>query len=167
MFPSDTTQSPTPSSGFASLFTRSLLRPALTPLRDRSVSMFSIFTRRSSTVGNCSRREQVRAKIVQINFLISIAYKQIISQTLSTHNFTNASGGVFPTPRTSSLPFSVLATIPFRITFFAHPHHLTATESNSYKKQGRGIGTRAMNNSTQVLPLFSTAGKHPAHTDAC
>jgi|SRR5580704_13216183 hypothetical protein len=28
--------------------------------------------------------------------------------------------------------------IPFRITFFAHPHHLTLTESYSYKKQGRG-----------------------------
>jgi len=30
------------------------------------------------------------------------------------------------------------ATIPFRITSFAHPHHLTTIESYSCKKQGRG-----------------------------
>jgi hypothetical protein len=30
------------------------------------------------------------------------------------------------------------ATIPFRITSFAHPHHLTPIESYSCKKQGRG-----------------------------
>src|SRR5208282_3333941 len=35
---------------------------------------------------------------------------------------------------------SPLATIPFRITFFAHPHHLTLIESHSCKKQGRGWG---------------------------
>jgi hypothetical protein len=32
------------------------------------------------------------------------------------------------------------ATIPFRITFFAHPHHLTLIESYSYKNRGRGWG---------------------------
>src|SRR5208282_1079204 len=35
---------------------------------------------------------------------------------------------------------SPLATIPFRITFFAPPHHLTLIESHSCKKQGRGWG---------------------------
>jgi hypothetical protein len=33
---------------------------------------------------------------------------------------------------------SPLVTIPFRITFFAHPHPLTPIESYSYKKEGRG-----------------------------
>jgi len=32
------------------------------------------------------------------------------------------------------------AAIPFRITSFAHPHHLTPIESYSCKKQGRGWG---------------------------
>jgi hypothetical protein len=32
--------------------------------------------------------------------------------------------------------------IPFRIIFFAHPHHLTLTESYSYRKQGRGWGSQ-------------------------
>ena len=42
-------------------------------------------------------------------------------------------------------PFSfqtILRSIPFRIIFFAHPHHLTLTGSYSYKKQGRGWGPR-------------------------
>jgi hypothetical protein len=43
---------------------------------------------------------------------------------------------------------SSLATIHFRITFFAHAHHLTLTES------------------TQTLPLFSTASKHPTYSNA-
>jgi len=37
---------------------------------------------------------------------------------------------------------TILRSIPFRITFFAHPHHLTLTESYSYKEQGRGWGFR-------------------------
>jgi hypothetical protein len=32
-----------------------------------------------------------------------------------------------------------LTTIPFRITFFAHPHPLTPIESHSCKKQGVGV----------------------------
>src|SRR5271155_1333455 len=37
----------------------------------------------------------------------------------------------------SNLP-TFLRSIPFIITFFAHPHHLTLTESYSYRKRGRG-----------------------------
>src|SRR5271157_426925 len=62
-----------------------------------------------------------------------------------------------------------LATIPFRIIFFAHPHRLTPIESYSYKKQGRGWGRREFwlsNASTQTLPLFFTAGNHPTRTNA-
>src|SRR5271170_2364750 len=35
---------------------------------------------------------------------------------------------------------SPFASIPFRITSFAHPYHLTSIESHLYKKQGRGWG---------------------------
>jgi len=59
---------------------------------------------------------------------------------------------------------SPLVTIPFRITSFADPHHLTPTESYSYKKQGRGWGVL---HPTQTLPLFSTASKHRTHRNAC
>src|SRR5580658_7750090 len=52
-----------------------------------------------------------------------------------------------------------------RITFFADPRHLTLTESNSYKKQGRGVGIPAVH-PTQTVPHFSTASKHPTHTNA-
>jgi hypothetical protein len=38
----------------------------------------------------------------------------------------------------ASAGHSPQATIPFRITSFAHPHHLTPIESYSCKKQGRG-----------------------------
>ena len=38
----------------------------------------------------------------------------------------------------ASAGHSPQATIPFRITSFAHPHHLTPIESHSCKKQGRG-----------------------------
>ena len=60
----------------------------------------------------------------------------------------------FPSPRPA---------IPFRITSFAHPHHLTPIESYSCKKQGRGVVSSA---STQPLPLFSTPSKHPTHSNA-
>src|SRR5580704_11164425 len=43
---------------------------------------------------------------------------------------------------------SSLATIPFRMIFFAHPHRLTTIESYSCKKHGRGV-------SRLTLPLFS------------
>ena len=33
------------------------------------------------------------------------------------------------------------AAIPFRITFFAHPHHLTSIDSHSCKTQGRGLSS--------------------------
>ncbi len=37
------------------------------------------------------------------------------------------------------------ATIPFRITSFANPHHLTPMDSYSYKKQGEGVaGPRSL-----------------------
>jgi hypothetical protein len=52
-----------------------------------------------------------------------------------------------------------------RITFFADPHHLTLIESHSYKKRGRGVGIPAVH-PTQTVPHFSTASKHPAHTNA-
>ena len=51
------------------------------------------------------------------------------------------------------------AAIPFRITSFAHPHHLTPIESYSCKKQGRGDIQR---HPAQALPIFPTASKHPA-----
>jgi hypothetical protein len=38
---------------------------------------------------------------------------------------------------------SSLATIPFRITFFADPNPLTPIESYSYRKGGRGVGSPA------------------------
>jgi hypothetical protein len=44
-----------------------------------------------------------------------------------------------PSLRSPAFP-SPLATIPFKITSFAHPHHLTPIESHSCKKQGRGWG---------------------------
>ena len=55
-----------------------------------------------------------------------------------------------------------LATIPFRIIFFAHPHRLTPIESYSYKKQGRGWGIP----SSLTLPPFSTTSKHSTHSNA-
>jgi hypothetical protein len=58
---------------------------------------------------------------------------------------------------------SPLATIPFRITSFADPYHVTPTESYSYKKQGRGWGVL---HPAQTIPLFSTASKHPTHRNA-
>jgi len=57
---------------------------------------------------------------------------------------------------------SSLTTIPFRIISFAHPHHLTLTESYSYKKQGRGWGIP----SSLTLPPFSTTSKHSTHSNA-
>jgi hypothetical protein len=50
---------------------------------------------------------------------------------------------------------SPLATIPFRITFFADPHPLTPIESYSYKKQGRGWGPRQLT-PTQALSTCVT-----------
>src|SRR5271168_395889 len=64
----------------------------------------------------------------------------------------------------SNLP-TFLRSIPFIIIFFAHPHHLTLTESYSYKKQGRGRGPRYPY-STQTLLLFSTASKPSTHNNA-
>jgi hypothetical protein len=58
---------------------------------------------------------------------------------------------------------SPLATIPFRITSFADPYHVTPTESYSYQKQGRGWGVL---HPAQTPPLFSTASKHPTHRNA-
>src|SRR5271155_5353947 len=55
---------------------------------------------------------------------------------------------------------SSLATIPFRITFFAHPHHLTLIESHSCKKQGRGWGRMLTQVPTQTIRLLSTTSQH-------
>ncbi len=63
----------------------------------------------------------------------------------------------------ASAGHSPQATIPFRIISFAHPHHLTPIESYSCKKQGRGWYPEPP---TQPLPLFSTASKHPTHSNA-
>ncbi len=67
-----------------------------------------------------------------------------------------------PSLRSPAFPW-LLATIPFRITSFAHPHHLTPIESHSCKKQGRGVGYP---NPTHALPHFSTTSKHPTHNTA-
>lgn len=63
----------------------------------------------------------------------------------------------------ASAGHSPQATIPFRIISFAYPHHLTPIESYSCKKQGRGWYPEPP---TQPLPLFSTASKHPTHSNA-
>jgi hypothetical protein len=68
-------------------------------------------------------------------------------------------------PRSSPIPDSFDATIPFGITSFADPHHLTSIESHLYKKQGRGWGIQR-SHSTQPLPSFSTPSKHPTHSNA-
>ena len=54
------------------------------------------------------------------------------------------------------------STIPFRITSFADPHHLTPIESHLYKKQGRG----GVSQPTQTVPQFSTDSKHPTNSNA-
>src|SRR5580698_3900419 len=65
-------------------------------------------------------------------------------------------------PRFSPLRDSFDVTIPFRITFFAHPHHLTPIESYSCKKQGRGYPALTP---AQALPYFSTASKHATRSN--
>jgi hypothetical protein len=58
----------------------------------------------------------------------------------------------------TSQPFSfqtIPRSIPFRIIFFADPHHLTPAESYSYKKQGRGWGPRRLA-PTQALRICET-----------
>jgi hypothetical protein len=54
---------------------------------------------------------------------------------------------------------SPLATIPFRITFFARPHPLTSIESYSYKKRGWGWGP-------EHFPLFPPADKRATRSNA-
>jgi hypothetical protein len=68
-------------------------------------------------------------------------------------------------PCSSPLPDSLDASIPFRIKSFVHPLHLIPIESYSCKKQGRGWGIQRLH-PTQTLPLFSTASKHPTHSNA-
>jgi hypothetical protein len=65
-----------------------------------------------------------------------------------------------PSPR-----HSPTAAIPFRITFFAYPYHVTPIESDSCKKQGRGWGIQG-HSPTQALLLISTASKHPTHSNS-
>jgi hypothetical protein len=85
----------------------------------------------------CSPGVQERAKTEQTTLLFSETYKHAISQVFSIHELTCARGYMF-LERFSRLPFQQVATIPFRITFFAHPHPLTPIESYSCKKQGGG-----------------------------
>jgi hypothetical protein len=66
-------------------------------------------------------------------------------------------------PRSSPIPDSFEATIPFRITSFAYLHQLTPIESYSCKKQGRGYPALTP---AQALPYFSTASKHPTRSKA-
>jgi hypothetical protein len=62
---------------------------------------------------------------------------------------------------------TILRSIPFRITFFAHPHPLNLIESYSYKKQGGGGGAPrhlaptkrfapARSATTPATPIFSS-----------
>jgi hypothetical protein len=62
--------------------------------------------------------------------------------------------GNLPTFQPSNFQ-TILRSIPFRITFFAYPHHLTLTESYSYKKQGRGWGSQHLA-PTQALSTCAT-----------
>jgi hypothetical protein len=66
-------------------------------------------------------------------------------------------------PCSSPIPDSFDATIPFGITSFADPHHLTSIESHLCKKQGRGWSPCQRLHSAQSLPIFPTASKHAAH----
>ena len=66
-------------------------------------------------------------------------------------------------PSSSPIPDSFDATIPFRTTSFADPHHLTPIESHLSKKQGGGGGRCQRFPPTQTLPLFSTASEHATH----
>jgi hypothetical protein len=59
-------------------------------------------------------------------------------------------------PCSSLIPDSFDASIPFRITSFAAPHHVTLIESHLCKNRGGGTHR----GSTQTLPIFSTASKH-------
>jgi hypothetical protein len=61
---------------------------------------------------------------------------------------------------------SPIIAIPFRITSFAHPHHLTPIESHSCKKQGSGWGIKSPS-PTQPLPLFPTAARLRARSATC
>ena len=69
-------------------------------------------------------------------------------------------------PCSSPLPSSSDPTIPFRITSFADPHHLTPIESHLCKKQGRGWSPCQRLHSAQSLPIFSTPSKHATHRNA-
>ena len=57
---------------------------------------------------------------------------------------------------------SLLNAIPFRITFFAHPHLLTSIESHSYKKQGRGCPWLPFRPSNSSF-FHSERTSHPQH----
>jgi hypothetical protein len=89
----------------------------------------------------CSPSVQKRPKREQTIPLFSEFYKRLISQLLSIQTLTNAQGGANSQTEISSLTLSALAAIPFRITFFAHPHLSTPIESYSCKKH-RGGGPR-------------------------
>jgi hypothetical protein len=79
------------------------------------------------------------------------------SQTRPLHLPSSGSFcGSFPNLQTfqhSNLP-TFLPTIPFRIIFFAHRHHLSPIESYSYKKQGRGWGFRFATFKPKPFHLF-------------
>jgi hypothetical protein len=91
---------------------------------------------------------------------LSLSAHSVNSVLRKTRSLTQ----IDPSTPLRSPRYSPHAAIPFRITFFAHPHHLTPIESHSCKKQGRGWGVRCLH-STQTLPSISTQSKHPTHSN--
>ncbi len=84
----------------------------------------------------------------------------------SLRTLSQSTRGGIPSPKVFSHFFPILvtrhcslATIPFRITFFADPHPLTPIESHSYKKH-RGGGYRCQ----LVFRVPQTCLQHPSVT---
>ena len=126
--------------------------PHFSPVRQSPAR--SIHARSSSalSVNSVSRKTRSVAQTAMPNVFARIPCSGFRSLTVGS-----------PSPR--SFPATSLATIPFRITSFADPRHVTLIESHSYKKQGRGWRYSGLP-LTQTLPLFSTANKRPTHSSA-
>jgi len=56
--------------------------------------------------------------------------------------------------------------IPFRITSFAYPHHLTPIESHSYKNRGRGWGHSLSAEFPNAFLHSATINSHRIRTSA-
>lgn len=85
---------------------------------------------------------------------------RLLHDALDTRGSDGHPGVISPIFRPSN-------SIPFRMTFFAHPDHLSPIESYSYKKTGRGWVPHpetSLRPNHHSLPSFSTASKHLAHT---